>query len=93
MAQRSDAWNAFINNIHNYNVGGHTLGAPKYHSGSKFAHHAAANDSQKEDQDDTTRNIDYQAKAQALQSELAKAQATIRRWETVNNKLMAQLQK
>ena len=46
MADRSDAWNAFINNIHNYNVGGDTLGAPRYHSGNKFAHHLAANDAQ-----------------------------------------------
>jgi WD domain, G-beta repeat len=37
--------------------------------------------------------VDYRAKAVALQKELDKAQATIQRWEAVNNKLMAQLQK
>jgi WD domain, G-beta repeat len=42
---------------------------------------------EKEDADD------YRAKAMALQKELDMAQATIQRWEAVNNKLMAQLQK
>ena len=31
---RSSAWTAFINHIHNYNIGGDTLGNPPYHSGS-----------------------------------------------------------